>query len=111
MTIYSKVPDVVELELVMIWLILEPEPALIPLMPDDTLPIVQLNVLAALAVKLIPVLLPLQILFVDKVVTTGMELTVTVIVSTGPVQLPLVDTGVTMYCTLPALTLLGLVNA
>ena len=58
----------------------EPEPALAPVVPPVIVPIVHVNVLAALAVRLIFVLLPLQILFVLAVVTAGIGFTVIVIV-------------------------------
>ena len=58
----------------------EPEPALAPVVPPVIVPIVHANVLAALAVRLIFVLLPLQILFVLAVVTAGIGFTVIVIV-------------------------------
>ena len=57
----------------------EPEPALAPVMPPVIVPIVQLNVLATLAVKLILGPVPLQVVAVVAVVTAGLGLTVTVI--------------------------------
>jgi hypothetical protein len=58
----------------------EPELALAPVILPVIVPIVQPKVLDAEAVKLIFVLVPLQIAFVLSVVTTGVGLTVTVIV-------------------------------
>jgi ABC-type proline/glycine betaine transport system permease subunit len=52
----------------------------------------------------------LHIAFVAAVVTAGVGLTVTVIVYGDPTQPPVVDVGVTMYCTLPAVALLGLLS-
>jgi hypothetical protein len=99
------------LGLVKVWLMVLPDPALAPVMPPTIVPIVQLNVLGALAVSEIfgPVLL--QVEAVRLVVTTGVGLTVTVIVYGDPGQLPVTDVGVTIYCTVPAVLLLGLVNA
>ena len=75
----------------------EPEPALAPVIPPVIVPIVQLNELAALDVKPRFVLEPLQILLVVAFVTAGIGLTVTVIVNVGPVHPPVVDIGVTKY--------------
>lgn len=92
------------------WLMLLPEPALAPVILPVMVPTIQVNVLGALAVRAILVLSPLQEEAVFAVVTTGVGLTVIVIVNTGPVQLPLVETGVTRYWTVPADVLLGLVS-
>jgi hypothetical protein len=73
-------------------------------------PIVEVNVLATLAVKAILGPVPLQVVAVDAVVTVGDGFTVTVIVYGAPVQLPVVDVGVTTYSTVPAVVLLGLVR-
>jgi hypothetical protein len=43
-------------------------------------------------------------------VKNGVGFTVTVIVKAAPEQDPDVDVGVTKYCTVPAVALLGLVN-
>ena len=61
-------------------MIVEPEPALAPVIQPVIVPIVQLNVLGALVVKLMfgPVP-PLQVLAVLAVVTVGIGFTVTVI--------------------------------
>src|SRR6266540_1056153 len=73
-------------------------------------PMVQLKVLPALAVKPILVEVPLQMDFVAAVVTAGLGFTVTVIVKALPAHEPAVEVGVTRYCTVPAVELLGLVN-
>ena len=109
-TIYCTVPPVVLLGLVSAWLIVEPEPALAPVILPVIVPMVQVKVLATLAVKLMFGLLPLQVLAVLAVVTTGLGFTVTVIVKGVPAQLPVVAVGVTIYCTVPAVVLLGFVN-
>jgi len=73
-------------------------------------PIVQVKVLAALAVKPILGPVPLHVAAVDEFVTAGIGLIVTVIGNTEPAQLPVVDVGVTLYITLPAVALLGFVK-
>lgn len=87
-----------------------PEPASAPLMLPVFVPIAQLKLLAALDVNVIPVAVPLQILVVTLVVRTGVGLTVTVIVKSGPTHEPLVEVGVTRYCTVPAVAFPGFVN-
>ena len=57
-----------------------PELALLPVIPPVIVPIDQLKLLAALTVKTILVEVPLHIVFVEAFVTTGIGLTVTVIV-------------------------------
>jgi hypothetical protein len=74
------VPAVVVLEFVNTWLIVDPEPALAPVIGPVTVPIVHANVLAVVAVKAMFVEDPVHIVFVDAVVTTGAGFTVTVIV-------------------------------
>ena len=91
-------------------MIILPEPALAPVIPPVMVPIVQLNVLGTLAVKLMFGPFPLQALAVLAVVTAGFGFTVTVIVYGVPAQLPVVAVGVTLYCTVPAVALLGLVK-
>jgi hypothetical protein len=54
---------------------------------------VQLKVLAALAVRLILVEVPLQMDLVAAVVTAGVGFTVTVIVKGVPAQEPVVEVG------------------
>jgi len=95
-TIYCTEPAVVLLGFVNTSLMVEPEPLLAPVILPVMVPIVQLNVLAALAVKLMLGLVPLQVLAVAEVVTAGFGLTVTVIVYADPVH-PDVDVGVTIY--------------
>jgi hypothetical protein len=51
---------------------------------------------------------PLQIFAVAALVTDGFGLTVTVIVSS--VHVPVVEVGVTIYSTVPAVALLGFVS-
>src|SRR6266542_3100302 len=109
-TRYCTVPAVELLGLVNVWLIVVPEPALAPVILPVMVPMVQLNALATLAVKLILVEVPLQMDFVAAVVTAGLGFTVTVIVEALPAHEPAVEVGVTRYCTVPAVELLGLVN-
>jgi hypothetical protein len=71
---------------------------------------VQLKVLAALDVRLILVEVPLQMDFVAALVTAGPGFTVMVKVKGLPAQEPVVEVGVTIYCTVPAVVLLGLVS-
>jgi hypothetical protein len=78
-------------------LIVEPDPLLAPVIPPVIVPIVHAKLLAVLAVNPIFGPVPLQIVAVAELVTTGVGLTVTVIVYTGPAQLPVVDVGVTRY--------------
>ena len=47
---------------------------------------------------------------VKVLVKTGVGFTVTVIVKTAPAHDPVVAVGVTRYCTVPAVALLGFVN-
>jgi hypothetical protein len=68
------------------------------------------NVLGALAVKLILGPVPLQVVAVLVVVTTGLGFTVTVMVKGVPEHEFTVEVGVTIYCTVPAVVLLGLVS-
>jgi hypothetical protein len=91
-------------------LIVEPEPAEAPLIPPEIVPIVHTNVLGTLDVNEMFGPVPLQIIFVFAVVTTGVGFTVTVIVYGTPGHEPVVDVGVTRYCTEPAVVVLGLVN-
>ena len=72
-------------------------------------PIVQLKALDILDVSVILGPLPLQILTVGKFVTKGAGFTVTVMENEGPVQ-PANEIGVTIYCTVPDVVLLGLVS-
>jgi hypothetical protein len=79
-TIYSTLPAVVLLGFVNTWLIVLPEPALAPVILPVIVPIVQVKLLATLAVNAIFGPTPLQVLFVGAVVTTGVGVTATVIV-------------------------------
>ena len=79
-TLYTTDPAVELLELVNVWLIVEPELLLAPVMPPVIVPIVQLKLLATVAVKPIFGPDPLQVAAVAEVVTAGVGLTVTVIV-------------------------------
>ena len=91
-------------------MIVLPEEALAPVIPPVIVPIVQIKLLATLAVKLIFDPVPLQILFVAALVTAGVGFTVTVIVNAAPAHEPVVAVGVTIYCTVPLVVLLGLVS-
>jgi hypothetical protein len=79
-TRYWTVPAVALEGLVSVCAIVEPLPALAPVIPPVIVPIVQVNVLAALAVNAIFVGVALQIVAVLAVVTAGVGLTVTVII-------------------------------
>jgi hypothetical protein len=74
-----------------------PDPAVAPVIPPLMVPIVHEKLLGTLAVSAMFGLVPLQIAFVAALVTTGVGLTVTVIVNGAPTQLPVVDVGVTIY--------------
>jgi hypothetical protein len=87
-----------------------PLPALAPVILPVTVPIVHVNVLEVVAPNARFGLVLEQIAIVAELVTTGLGLTVTVIVNGVPAQPPVVDVGVTMYCTVPAVALLGLVS-
>jgi hypothetical protein len=107
---YCTVPDEVLLGLVSVWLIVDPDPAEAPVILPVIEPIVQVNVLGVLAVSATLGPVPLQVAAVEGVVTTGLGFTVTVIVNAAPTQLPVLEVGVIMYCTEPAVALLGLFN-
>jgi hypothetical protein len=78
--------------------IVAPLPALAPVMPPVIVPTVHVNVLAAVAVNPMLPVLPLQIAEVFAVVTTGVGLTVTVMVYAAPGHAGVVaDVGVTIY--------------
>jgi len=79
-------------------------------MPPAMAPTVQVKLLGALAVKAIPGPVPLHVLAVAALVTTGVGLTVTTILYGVPAHEPVVDVGVTRYSTVPATALLGLVS-
>ncbi len=65
-------------------------------MPPLTVPIIQVNVLGAVAVKLMFGAVPLQIVVALAEVTDGVGFTVTVIVKDDPAHDPVVDVGVTI---------------
>jgi hypothetical protein len=95
---YSTLPAALLLGLFRVWAMLLPEPALAPVMPPVIVPIVQLNVLAAVDVNAIFVVAPLQMVALFAVVTAGVGLTVTVILYGAPGQAGVaVDVGVTIY--------------
>jgi hypothetical protein len=73
----------------------EPEPGLAPVILPVLVPNVHAKVLAALAVRLILGLVPLQVLALVEVVIAGVGLTVTVILVAEPTQDPVVEVGVT----------------
>ena len=75
-------------------MMIDPEPAPAPVMLPVIAPIVQVNVLATEAVRLIFGPVPLQVLAVAELVTIGVGLTVTVIVKGVPAQEPVVAVGV-----------------
>jgi hypothetical protein len=68
------------LGLVSVWLIVVPLPEVAPVIPPLIVPIVQLNVLDALAVSAMFGLVLLQMASVAGLVTAGVGLTVTVMV-------------------------------
>jgi hypothetical protein len=109
-TIYWTEPAAVLPGLVKVWLMVLPLPAVAPVIPPLMVPIVHANVLAALAVREMLGPVPLQIDVVAAFVTAGVGFTVTVMVYGAPTQPPVTDVGVTMYCTVPAVALLGLVR-
>ena len=90
-------------------MIVAPDPELAPVIFPVIAPTDQLNVLAMLDVRFISGPTPLQVLAVIEFVTAGDGFTVNVTVTDGPVH-PANDVGVIMYCTVPAIVLLGLVN-
>lgn len=74
-----------------------PEPPFAPVILLVIVPIVQVKVLDAEAVKLIFADAPLQIEAVFAVVTDGVGLTVTVMVYAVPGHDPVLEVGVTKY--------------
>jgi hypothetical protein len=78
-TLYCTVPAVELLGLERVWLIVDPLPALAPVMPPVTAPIVQAKVPGTLDVSIILGPLPLQAAAVIALVTTGAGLAVIVI--------------------------------
>lgn len=87
-----------------------PEPALAPVIPPEIAPIVQVKVLAAEAVNAISVLVPLQIVFAFAVITSGTEVTVTLVVTGEPTHPPVAEVGVMMYGTVPEEAFPGYTN-
>jgi hypothetical protein len=108
-TIYCTVPAALLLGLVSVCAIVDPLPAVAPVIPPLIVPIVHVNVDAALAVKGMFVAVALQIEYAAGFVTAGVGLTVIVIVYGVPTQ-PKLEVGVIIYCTVPAVVLLGLVR-
>ena len=72
-------------------------------------PIAHAKLLETLAVKAILGLVPLHVVAVVLLVIDGAGFIVTVIVVGFPTQLPVVEVGVTIYCTLP-FVIFGLLN-
>jgi hypothetical protein len=108
-TMYWTVPAVALLGLFKVCAIVAPLPALAPVIPPVIVPTVHVNVLAEVAVNAMFVAVALQIAAVFAVVTTGVGLTVTVILYGAPGHAGVaVDVGVTIYWTVPAVALLGL---
>jgi hypothetical protein len=91
-------------------LILVPEPEFAPVIPPVIVPTVHEKLLEILAVKLILGPVPLQVADVAEFVTAGAGFTVTVIVKGEPSHKLVVEVGVTIYCTVPAVELPGLVS-
>jgi hypothetical protein len=96
-TIYSTLPAVALPGLFNVWLMVDPEPAVAPVMLPEIVPIVQVNVLGTLAASEMFGLVALQIAAVEGFVTTGVGFTVTVMVYGAPGQLPVVEVGVIIY--------------
>jgi hypothetical protein len=92
----------------MVWLMVLPEPALAPVVPVE-LATVHANVEGMEADNGWLLVVPLHMADVTST-PAGFGLTVTVIVSRSPVQKPVVDVGVTMYSTVPALVFEGFVS-
>jgi hypothetical protein len=110
-TIYTILPAVELLGFVRSWVIAGPAAAEAPLIVPVFVPRDHAKVLATLDVRVIPGLVPLQVLAVLELVTAGAGFTVTVIFKGAPTHELAVDVGVTIYTRLPAVVLLGLVNA
>ena len=73
-------------------------------------PTVQLKLLGTLEDNEILGLLPLHVVAVAVLVTNGIGFTVTVMVDEFPTHPPEIEVGVTIYWTLPADELLGLLK-
>jgi hypothetical protein len=91
-------------------LIALPDPGVAPVILPVIVPMAQVNDEGVLDVNDKAVFDPEQILAVELFVTAGRGLTVTVIVCAEPWQLPVDEVGVMIYCTVPAVALLGLVK-
>jgi hypothetical protein len=89
-------PFVVLLGLVNTSFIVGPEPAEAPVIPPVLVPNVHAKLLAVLAVRLTPGLVPLQVLAVVELVTDGVGFTVTVISVADPVHELETDVGITL---------------
>ena len=87
-----------------------PEPVLAPVILPVIVPIVHVKELAALAVNAIFGPMPLHVFAVAAVVTAGLGFTVTVMVKGDPTHVVPIEAGVTIYCTVPAAEVLGLVS-
>jgi len=109
-TKYCTVPAVALLGLESAWLIVFPDPALAPVIPPVIAPMVQAKVLGAEAVSAMFGPVPSHVLAVAALVTAGVGLTVTVMVKADPAHKPVTEVGVTKYCTVPAVALLGFVS-
>jgi hypothetical protein len=79
-------------------------------MPPVIVPSVHVKLLGALAVSEIFGLVLLHIATVAGLVTTGVGFTVTVMLYGVPTHPPVVEVGVTIYSTVPAVELPGLVS-
>lgn len=109
--IYCTVPATELLEMINVWLMLVPEPMLVPITAPVIVPIVHAKALVVVAVNEILGLMPLQIAAVAALLIAGVGFTVTVIATAVlPIHEPVVEVGVTIYSTMPARLLLGLVS-
>jgi len=79
-------------------------------MPPEITPTVHVKLLGVLAVNAIFGPVPLHVLAVAALVTTGIGLTVTTMLYGLPAHEPVVDVGVTIYSTVPATALLKFVS-
>ena len=88
----------------------EPEPALAPVILPVLVPIVQLKLLGIEADNPIFGDVPLHVVNELGVVTTGAGLTVTTIAKGAPAHVPVVAVGMTKYSTVPTTELLVFVR-
>jgi hypothetical protein len=109
-TRYCTLPTAPPLGLTSVWLIVVPVPGEAPVIPPVIAPIVHANEDGVPDVSAMFGLVLLQIAVVAELVTAGVGFTVTVIVNGAPAQLPVTEVGVTIYSTVPAVVLLGLVS-